>query len=145
VEETPTAVDDSGRAPAHFTADRLVVRPLTERTWGPLPFVTRRGSDAVVAITVANTGEEGGLFTAALVLDGEVMGWRDVFIPAGEQKQIRFRVANVTMGTHWVSLAGFTATFTASQRVNWGLVAVAGFAALGLACIAAERLRRTHG
>lgn len=144
VEERPATVRPARQAGAHFTADRLVIEPVVERLWGRLPFVTRRGNDAVIAISVVNTGDEGGTFTTALVLDGEVIGWRDVGLAPGEQKQVRFLVGNITRGTHWVSLSGFTGTFTSSLRVNWGLVAAAGCVALGLSCIAADRMKRTY-
>jgi len=142
VEEIPATSRTAGPAPARFTADRLVIEPVVEKLWGPLPFVTRRGNDAVVAISVVNTGGEAGTFTTALVLDGEVVGWRDVRLAPGEQKQIRFLVGNISRGTHWVSLSGFTGTFTSSTRVNWELVAAAGFVAVGLTCVIAGRLRR---
>ncbi|MFW6055843.1 MAG: hypothetical protein ACOC9B_00835 [Chloroflexota bacterium] len=142
VEETPATEHASGLMPAHFTADRLVIKPVVQRLWGPLPFVTRRGIDVAVAIIVANTGEEAGLFTAALVLDGEVMGWRDVRIGAGEQRDVSFLVENVSRGTHWVSLAGFTATFISSRSINWPLIVAAGCVAAGAAAIIARQLDR---
>ncbi len=140
MDETPATEHQSETVPAHFTADRLVIKPVVQKLWGPLPFVTRRGIDVAVAITVANTGEEAGLFTAALVLDGEVMGWRDVRIGAGEQRDVTFLVENVSRGTHWVSLAGFTATFVSSRSINWPLIVAAGCAAAGVAAIVARRL-----
>lgn len=123
--------------PVRFTADRLVIEPVVERLWGRLAFVTRRGIDVFVAIDVTNVGQEAGTFAAALVLDGEVTGWRDVRFQAGERKQVRFRLYNLPRGTHWVSLAGFTGTFTSSRSVDWYRIAATGFTALVLAGAAA--------
>jgi hypothetical protein len=144
VEDAPETTMAERVSPARFTADRLVIEPLVEKLWSPLPFLVKRGSDAVVGITVENTGAEAGTFTAALVLDGEVLGWRDVGFAPGQRKEVRFRLGNLSRGTHWVSLAGFTGTFTASRSINWCLIAAAGCTALGLTCILADRLRRTY-
>lgn len=144
MEDTSAMAHSTAHPSARFTADRLVIEPIVERLGGRLGCITKRGVDAVVAIVAENEGEAAGIFTAALVLDGEVMGWRDVRVAPGERKQVKFLLGNLSSGTHWVSLAGFTGTFTTSQRINWPAVAVLSCAAVGVGVALACRRSHTH-
>jgi hypothetical protein len=139
-EATPEATSSTETGPARFTAEKLIIEPLVEQLCGPFAFVTKNGRNVRVSIDVLNTGDEPGMFTAALILDGEVVSWWDVKFRAAEWKRLSFRLGNVPKGDHWVSLAGFTGTFASSEMVNWGRVAVAGLAGLCLTCVAAKRL-----
>ena len=142
--EEPVSVIPAGTIPARFRADGLTIEPTTERFWGPLAFVTRIGRDAVVVASIVNTGEEAGTYTAELLLDGEVVGWQDVELGAGEGKQVRFQMNNVSKGVYTVALAGLSGMFASSQSVNWWLIAVVCALIAGLILVVALRRRRAH-
>ena len=118
----PTPTPPSSPVSARFSASALVVDPAIEKLWGPLPLVTVDGRDVTVTATVTNLGEEAGTYTAELSLNGEVVGNQEVTLEAGEERLVRFQIANVAAGNYSIELGGMTGQFTSSRTVNWWIL-----------------------
>lgn len=115
-------------AAASFTAHGLVVQPDTGHLWGPIRVLTHSGRSATVMVTVTNTGDAAGTFTAELLLDGASAGRREVNLDAGERTVLSFELRDLQNGVHRVEIAGLTTAFTTHQQVNWWLIIIAAAA-----------------
>ncbi|MFW6056277.1 MAG: CARDB domain-containing protein, partial [Chloroflexota bacterium] len=127
-----------------FSSSNLVVSPMMQKLWGPVPFVLRTGHDATISATISNTGDAEGTYTAELKFDGTTVGTQEVTLGSGESKQVRFEVSNLKNGEYKITLGTLTGNLTSQSEVNWwllgGLMAViVGTAAL---IFARERKRR---
>ena len=107
--------------PARFTGSNLLITPLTEKLWGPLPLITRIGHDATISVTVTNAGEEAGVYTAELKFNDETLGSQDIRLAAGESSLVQFQVSNISNSEYEVELAELTDTLTVYNEVNWWL------------------------
>jgi len=149
-EKTETVAPSSTEEtqPANYTGSDLIVEPAVETLWGPLAFVTKTGHTVTVTATIANTGQESGVYAAELTLNGETVGTQDVTLAGGEAKQVRFVVSNVSSGEYIVQVAGLEDSFQATQVINWLLILllVAVLAVpIALLLHAERRRRRTSG
>jgi len=139
----PTLPEES--APAQFLASELSIQPSVKTYWGPLAYVIRRGKEVVVSASIVNDGGRAGTYSAELLLNGKVIGTQSVPLSTGEQKQVRFHVADVARGSYSVTLAGLEGAFTSDRSINWWLIAVTLCVLLGTIYTVDRRLRRTRG
>jgi hypothetical protein len=79
--------------PAAFIVSNLVVTPES----------VEAGKDANVIVTVTNTGELNGKYTAALHVGGSIEATRDVTLNGNETQQVSFTVKR-DAGTYYVSI-----------------------------------------
>ena len=139
----PTPEPPAEPVPARFSGSGLLVIPSVDKLWGPLPLVTLDGRDVTVTATVSNVGEQAGTYTAELSLNGEVIGTQDVELAAGEEKIVRFKIANVASGDYSVELAGMTGYFKSSRNINWWVLGSGiGAAVVALAVLLRKERRR---
>ncbi|MBN1857311.1 MAG: hypothetical protein JW846_10230, partial [Dehalococcoidia bacterium] len=135
IEPTPTA--------AQFIGSDLIVQPLVDEMWAPIPFVTRTGNNVTITATITNEGEVEGTYTAELMLNGAVVGSQDVTVQGGESKLVRFQIANVARGNYSVEIAGLNGAFTSSHQVNWWLIGtLIGIALMGMGMFATRLYRK---
>ncbi len=127
---------------ASFVADGLVVQPSMEHFWGALRFLTRVGRTATVAVTIMNTGDAPGTHAADLVLNGETAATQQVTLGGGERQQITFFIEGLARGVHRVQVGGLTTSFTATQQVNWWLIALVACLVLLAVIITIVQVRR---
>ncbi|WP_254823293.1 CARDB domain-containing protein [Haloglomus halophilum] len=67
------------------------------------------GDDARIRATVANDGDRNGTYTAVLRVDGDRRTSRDVFVPAGESRNVQFRETFQEPGEYAITLDNVSA------------------------------------
>ena len=76
-------------------------------------------------------------------MNGEVVGSQDVTLEAGEERLVRFQIANVAKGNYTIELGGMTGEFASSRTVNWWIVgSVIGIAVVAVAVLLNRERRR---
>jgi hypothetical protein len=113
---------------ASFALSNLSIDTSESRTWHNLTFVARYGEDARITLDVTNVGEQGGVYTAVLLIDGQEIGSKELSLTAGETRQIAFDVTGVASGEYTVQIGELWGDFTSRLWINWWLIA--GFSAL---------------
>ncbi len=89
-------------APAEFTLSDLVVSPSTVET----------GETVTVSVTVANVGEETGIYTAELLVDESKVDEETVTLGGGAGETLEFTGVSGDEGTHTVSVGSLSGSFT---------------------------------
>ncbi|MCD6480522.1 PKD domain-containing protein [Candidatus Bathyarchaeota archaeon] len=101
-------------APAKFELSDLSVSP---KEVGP-------GEAVTVSVKVSNVGEESGVTTVKVKLDGEVVDSKTITLDGGSSTTVTFTVSSDVEGTHTVEVDGLIDTFTVTvpaKPVRWPL------------------------
>lgn len=99
--------------PAEFTVSNLSISPTEVNV----------KKAATVTVTVSNTGELSGTYTATLKVDGVVEDTEDVTVESGGSKTASFTVTKETKGTYSIDIDGLTGTLTVKKPPPYGLYA----------------------
>jgi len=98
--------------PAAFTFTGLVVSPAD----------VAPGAEVTVSVTVKNTGEQSGTYSAELKLDGETKETKTGTLAGGISTTVTFKVSSQAEGTHTVQVGTQTGSFTVTApTVSIGL------------------------
>jgi hypothetical protein len=88
--------------PAAFTFTGLVMSPAD----------VTPGAEVTVSMTVKNTGEQSGTYSAELKLDGTTKETKTGTLAGGASTTVTFKVSSQTEGTHTVQVGTQTGSFT---------------------------------
>jgi subtilase family serine protease len=103
--------------PAAFTFTGLVMSPANVTS----------GAEVTVSMTVKNTGEKSGIYSAELKLDGAIKETNNGTLAGGASATVTFKVSSQTEGIHMVQVGDQKGSFTvitAPQTVSiWSSLA----------------------
>lgn len=94
--------------PAAFTTSGLTVTPAA----------VKPGETATINVTVTNTGELRGTYTATMKIDGTVVGTQDVTLAGGASQQVTFTTSKSAAGNYVVTIDTLTATIVVQTPVT---------------------------
>lgn len=76
------------------------------------------GDDAIVTITVTNTGQLAGTYLLELTFDGEAIDSAEVTLAGGESREVSFTVSSRAIGPHNLSIAGESASLNVMAKIG---------------------------
>jgi hypothetical protein len=88
--------------PAAFTFTGLVMSPANVTS----------GAEVTVSVTVKNTGEQSGTYSAELMLDGTIKETKTGTLAGGASTTVTFKISSQTEGTHTVQVGDQKGSFT---------------------------------
>jgi hypothetical protein len=100
------------REPAAFTVSDLSIKPDK----------VKQGQNVAICFLVTNSGERPGSYSADLLIKGISEAAEDIFVEAGETKQVTFNIVKDTAGFYPVSLAGMNGRFVVEMDWKEGIV-----------------------
>jgi hypothetical protein len=137
VTETPV----SGLTPASFKLNNLKITPSVSRIFNRVPFVIITGKDVNINVDITNNGEESGVYTAILKINGENRQTKQLTIKPGETWTVTFETAVEKHGTYLIQIGDLTGDFISVIWINWWLLA-ALIAVIVLICWLVIRIRK---
>ena len=87
-----------------------------------LTYIARHGEDAAITIDVTNTGSEGGVYQAVLLLNGVEQDTITINLEAGETRNITFNTTENEPSNYTVQIGGLTGEFNSELWINWWLI-----------------------
>ena len=124
--ETPAASPPTEPAPspAHFLIGDLTIVPSQARTGigNAFTFMFRKGESVSITADVSNDGGQGGSYTAALKLNGEVLSSKDIALQPGQSQQVIFTVTEIEPGQYVVQVDNLSGEFESLTWTNWWLI-----------------------
>jgi hypothetical protein len=112
---TPAPAADGLTTQPSFCIDELRVSPASVGC----------GEPVTCLVTVTNTGEAAGTYTAALKIGGAVVDTREVALASGESRTVDFSIVREEVGSYPVEIDGMSMSFSvveAEAAVSWALV-----------------------
>jgi len=97
------------------------------------PEEVEEGEEVTIAFTVSNVGEEEGVYTAELEIDGSLEDSEEVTLAGGESAEVSFEVMR-DAGSYQVGVDGLAGSFTVIEPLRPGPVLSPGYVA-GIAII----------
>jgi PKD repeat protein len=94
--------------PAAFTFSGLVVSPAD----------VAPGAEVTVSVSVKNTGEQSGTYSAELKLDGATKETKTGTLAGGASSTVTFKVSSQAEGTHTVQVGTLTGSFKVTKPVT---------------------------
>jgi hypothetical protein len=110
------------RTPASFKLSNLNIVALSERTWGRVPFIIKRGDSAQVTVDVENHGGMAGEYSAVLRLNGKEYEAQKIELEAGQSEKVTFTLTKLENGKNSVEIDGLSADFDRFIWINWLLI-----------------------
>jgi len=123
--ESATFTVETPLEPAEFTLSNLQVSPST----------VEPGEDVTVTLTVKNTGELSGSYSADIMLDGETVETASDTLDGGASDTVSVTVSSEEEGTHTVTADGLEAQFSVEAppaKLNWMYIVLIVVAALAI-------------
>ena len=111
-------------SPAHFLIGDLSIVPSQVRTGigNAFTFMFRKGGNVSITADVSNDGGQGGSYTAALKLNGEVLSSKDIALQPGQSQQVIFTVTEIEPGQYVVQIGDLSGEFETLTWTNWWLI-----------------------
>ena len=103
--------------PATFSLNDLSISAATVKSREPV----------TCSVTVTNTGETEGSYTATLKIDGVEVATQAVTLAGGESRTVEFRVFREEAGSYSVEMGELSRSFTVTEteqdaRISWSLL-----------------------
>jgi len=138
-------------APAAFTSSALTISPREVDI----------GQTVTISVQVTNIGEERGVYSVTLKINGVIEQTREVTLAGGASETVTFTTAKNIAGTYTVDVDGLIGSFTVREAppppppvevppvkapVNWPLIGgiIAGVVIVGLVIFFVVRRRRAY-
>ncbi len=131
--------------PAAFSVTGLIIYPTSVEI----------GESITIRVSVANTGDLSGTYTATLKIDNIVVETKDVTLEGGTSETVVFTTSRDTAGTYTISIDGQSDTFAvreapeepAAKQINWWLIGgiIAGVIAISIIVWLVVMHRRLEG
>jgi uncharacterized repeat protein (TIGR01451 family) len=121
-EPTPTPTPTPQPLPASFNLSNLSITTSEYHFFPGLHYFVRTGKDAVITVDVHNTGEQAGIYTVILKLNGEERESKDITLQPGKSGTVTFDTKGNEPGDYTVVVGSLNGEFESKLWINWWLI-----------------------